>query len=149
MRHRLQSSKLGRSPEHRAATMAALVCALIERKRIETTHAKAKQARSMAEKLVTIGREELLAVSQNNKDKAIFARRKAITALRHPKFAAMLVKDVVPQFSGRNGGYTRIIKLGKRKSDSSEMVLLEWVGIAPPERKKKKKVEEKPVPPKS
>jgi len=53
------------------------------------------------------------------------------------EYIEKLLKEIVPQFSGRNGGYTRIIKLGKRRSDSSEMVLLEWVGIAPPERKKK------------
>lgn len=137
MRHRLQSSKLGRSPEHRAALITFLVCALIERKRIETTHAKAKQARTLAEKLVTVGRHELLAASQHNKDKALAYRRKAISVLHREKFVAMLVKDIVPQFDGRNGGYTRILKLGKRKSDSSEMVILEWVGIAPPVKKKK------------
>ena len=126
MRHRLQSSKLGRSPEHRAATIASLVCALIERKRIETTHAKAKQARSLAEKLVTVGKKGTLT-----------ARRNAISVLHHEEYVEKLLKEIVPQFSGRNGGYTRIIKLGKRRSDSSEMVLLEWVGIAPPERKKK------------
>jgi len=126
MRHKLQSSKLGRSPEHRAATIASLVCALIERKRIETTLAKAKQARSLAEKIVTIGKKGSIA-----------ARRQAISVLHREKHVAMLLKDVVPQYSGRNGGYTRILKLGKRRSDSSEMVLLEWVGIAPPERKKK------------
>ena len=126
MRHRLQSSKLGRSPEHRAATIASIVCALIERKRVETTLAKAKQASSLAEKMVTVGKKGTLD-----------ARRKAISVLHHEKFVVMLLKDVVPQFSGRNGGYTRILKLGKRRSDSSEMVLLEWVGIAPPEKKKK------------
>ena len=126
MRHRLQSSKLGRSPEHRAATIASLVCALIERKRIETTLAKAKQARSLAEKMVTVGKKVTLE-----------ARRRAISVLHREEYVAMLLKDVVPQFSGRNGGYTRILKLGRRRSDSSEMVLLEWVGIAPPERKKK------------
>ena len=128
MRHKLQSSKLGRSPEHRAAAIASIVCALIERKRIETTHAKAKQARSLAEKLVTIGKKGSLA-----------ARRRAISVLHREEYVAMLLKDVVPQFTGRNGGYARILKLGKRRSDSSEMVLLEWVGIAPPERKKKPK----------
>jgi len=136
MRHRLQSSKLGRRPEQRAATIASLVCALVERKRIQTTHAKAKQARSLAEKLVTLCRPGTLD-----------ARRKAISVLHREEFVAMLMKDIVPQFSGRNGGYTRIIKLGRRSSDSSEMVLLEWVGIAPPE--KKKKVEDKKKAPKA
>ncbi|MDD4870362.1 MAG: 50S ribosomal protein L17 [Kiritimatiellae bacterium] len=126
MRHRLQSSKLGRSPEHRVATIASIVCALIERKRIETTLAKAKQARSLAEKLVTTGKQGTLA-----------ARRKAISELFREEYVEKLLKEIVPQFSGRNGGYTRIVKLGKRRSDSSEMVILEWVDIAPPERKKK------------
>jgi large subunit ribosomal protein L17 len=132
MRHRKKSSMLGRSQSHRAATIASLVCALIERKRIKTTLAKAKQARSLAERMVTVGRGGDLT-----------ARRRAISELRCEESVSMLLKDIVPQFAGRNGGYTRIIKLGKRRSDSSEMVLLEWVGIAPPERKKKPKPEEK------
>jgi len=110
------------------------VCALVERKRIKTTLAKAKQARSLAEKLVTVCRQE-----------GIESRRRAISALHREEFVAMLIKDIVPQFSGRNGGYTRIIKLGKRSSDSSEMVLLEWIGIAPPERKKKVEDKNKPA----
>jgi large subunit ribosomal protein L17 len=131
MRHRLNSSKLGRSPEHRAATIASIVCALIKQKRVETTLAKAKQASSLAEKMVTFGREGTLA-----------ARRRIISVLHREEFVSMLLKDVVPQFNGRNGGYTRILKLGRRKSDSSEMTILEWVGIARPERKKKQKPEE-------
>ncbi len=126
MRHRLQSSKLGRSPEHRAAAIASLVCALIERKRIETTLAKARQARSLAEKMVTIAKQGTLA-----------GRRRALAILHRESCVEMLMKDIAPQFAGRQGGYTRILKLGKRRSDSSEMVLLEWIGIAPPERKKK------------
>jgi len=132
MRHRLQSSKLGRSPEHRAVTIASLVCALIERKRIETTLAKARQARSLAEKLVTAGKQGTLT-----------SRRKIISELRREEYAERLLKEIVPQFNDRNGGYTRIIKIGKRRSDSSEMVLLEWIGIAPPEKKKKPEKPEK------
>jgi len=133
MRHRLQSSKLGRSPEHRAAAIASLVCALIERKRIETTLAKAKQARSLAEKMVTVGKQGTLT-----------ARRRAISILHRENCVDMLLKDIAPQFSSRHGGYTRILKLGKRRSDSSEMVLLEWIGIAPPERKKKPEDKKQP-----
>src|SRR3989339_415713 len=135
MRHRLQSSKLGRSPEHRAAAIASLVCALVERKRIETTLAKAKQARSLAEKMVTVGKQGTLT-----------ARRRALSILRRENCVDMLLKDIAPQFSNRHGGYTRILKLGKRRSDSSEMVLLEWIGIAPPERKKKPEDKNQPKP---
>ncbi|OGV64830.1 MAG: 50S ribosomal protein L17 [Lentisphaerae bacterium RIFOXYA12_FULL_48_11] len=135
MRHRLQSSKLGRSPEHRAAAIASLVCALVERKRIETTLAKAKQARSLAEKMVTVGKQGTLT-----------ARRRALSILRRENCVDMLLKDIAPQFSNRHGGYTRILKLGKRRSDSSEMVLLEWIGIAPPERKKKPEDKKQPKP---
>lgn len=133
MRHKKLDKKLGRSPEHRQALMASLVCALIERKRITTSLAKAKQARRLAEKMVTLGRRGTLA-----------SRRRAIAKLRKATIVAKLLAEIVPPMAGRNGGYTRILKLGPRRSDGTEMVLLEWTGIAAPERKKRKKKEQKP-----
>ena len=117
MRHRNGNKKLGRATSHHKATMAALVCGLIKEKRIKTTVSKAKLARSMAEKMVTLGRKGTLA-----------ARRQAIAKLRNEDCVALLFSDIAPQFEGRNGGYTRVIKLGCRSSDGSEMALLEWVG---------------------
>ena len=128
MRHKKKSTKLGRSPSHRKAMLAALVCALIERKRIKTTISKAKLARSLAEKMVTLGRKGTLA-----------AQRQAVATLSNKKAASLLFKEVAPQFNGRNGGYTRVIKLGTRSGDGSDLAILEWVGIAVPDKKKKKK----------
>lgn len=132
MRHRKSGRKLGRTSEHRGALMAALVCGLIERKRIKTTLSKAKEARRVAEKLVTTARKGTLA-----------ARRLAIAELHREAVVTELFEAIVPAFEGRQGGYTRIVKLGQRSSDGSEMALLEWVDIKPPEKKKRvKKVSE-------
>ncbi len=130
MRHKVKSKKLGRSPEHRKALLASLVVNLIKRKRIKTTLAKARMAARSADKIVTIG-----------KAGTVTARRLAISKLRDKEAVAILFKDIAPQFAERAGGYTRILKLGKRASDSSEMALLEWVGIAIPVTKKKVKKE--------
>ena len=116
MRHRKKTVKLGRTSAHRNELLANLVCALIDNKRIKTTMPKAKAARSLAEKMVTLGKKGTLA-----------ARRQAAATLRNEKSVKALFDSVAPAFSERNGGYTRIIKLGRRISDSSEMVLLEWV----------------------
>lgn len=126
MRHRRKSVRLGRKAAHRKELLASLVCNLIEEKRIQTTLAKAKLARSLAEKMVTLGRAGTLA-----------ARRRAISVLRQEKCVSKLWGEVVPQLAGRQGGYTRILRLDRRSSDSSEMALLEWVGIAPADKKKK------------
>lgn len=126
MRHRKSNKKIGRTSAHREATLAAIVCNLIEEKRITTTLSKAKLARSLAEKMVTLGRRGTLA-----------ARRKAISELRQTDRVAKLFEDIAPGFADRQGGYTRIVKLGKRASDSSEMAILEWVGVDVPDKKKK------------
>ncbi len=116
MRHRKKTVKLGRTSAHRNELLANLVCALIDNKRIKTTAPKAKAARSLAEKMVTLGKKGTLA-----------ARRQAIATLKNEKSVKELFDAVAPVFESRNGGYTRIIKLGRRISDSSEMVILEWV----------------------
>ena len=116
MRHRKKTVKLGRSSAHRNELLANLVCALIDNKRIKTTAPKAKAARSLADKMVTLGKKGTLA-----------ARRQAISTLKNEKSVKELFDAVAPVFAERNGGYTRILKLGRRISDSSEMVLLEWV----------------------
>lgn len=126
MRHRKKTGRLGRSSAHRKATMSALVCSLIEEKRITTTLAKAKNARVLAEKMVTLGRKGDLA-----------ARRQALRKLLQRKPVSVLFGEIAPKYDGRNGGYTRIVKLGKRKSDSSEMAILEWVDVEVPDKKKK------------
>ena len=116
MRHRSLVKKLGRSVSHRKALMATLVCALIERKRIKTTLPKAKEARRMAERLVTLARVDSVA-----------GRRRAVSRLRRQDCVKELFEQVAPRYTERPGGYTRITKLGPRKGDGAEMALLEWV----------------------
>ena len=128
MRHKAKCRKLGRSTAHRKATVAALVRNLIREDRITTTVTKAKEARSLAEKMVTVARKGTLA-----------ARRQVIAILSDGDHVAKLFDSLVPQFEGRAGGYTRIAKLGRRRSDSSEMAVLEWLGAAPPEARKSRK----------
>lgn len=134
MRHRSGYKKLGRTSAHRSAMLAAMVCNLIEQKRITTTVTKAKLARSLAERMVTLGRKGTLA-----------ARRQALSKLHRPHLVSVLFDEITPRFEGRNGGYTRIIKLRRRPSDGSEMVLLEWVGIEVPAKRKTATPEPEPA----
>ena len=127
MRHRKKTIKLGRTSEHRAALLSSLVCNLIARKRIVTTVPKAKAARSYAEKMVTLGKRGTLA-----------SRRQALSKLRKVDAVSELFTAVAPAFKDRQGGYTRIMRLQKRASDSSEMAILEWVNYIPVAPKKKK-----------
>jgi large subunit ribosomal protein L17 len=130
MHHRRKTTKLGRSSAHRAALLASLVCGLIEQKRIRTTLAKARLARSEAEKLVTVARAGL---SNPVVARKFVARQRVLSALRHRIPMQILFKDIVPKLSGRNGGYTRIVKLDRRRGDNAEMALLEWVGLGAPD----------------
>lgn len=116
MRHRKKTVKLGRTSAHREALLSGLVCNLIAEKRITTTLAKARAARSMAEKMVTIGKRGTLA-----------DRRRAISLLHQKDRVAELFNSIAPGYAGRAGGYTRIIKMGRRPGDNSEVAILEWV----------------------
>lgn len=116
MRHQKKSIKLGRTAEHRKSLLANQVCSLIEHQRIKTTLAKAKAVRPLAEKMVTLGKKNTL-----------HARRMAFAVLRQKDAVKRLFDDVAPRAASRNGGYTRIIKLGQRKSDSAPVAFLEWV----------------------
>lgn len=120
MRHRNSSKKLGRNKAHRAAMERALVCGLIRQGRIKTTLPKARQARRAAEKLVTICRHQTLA-----------ARRTVASRLDDPGAVKQMFETIAPRYADRNGGYTRIAKLGRRRSDGSEMCVLEWVASQP------------------
>ncbi len=118
MRHRKKTIKLGRSSSHREAMLANMVCSLIKEKRIQTTLPKARAARSIAEKMVTLGKRGDL-----------HARRIAISRLHDQDSVRELFASIAPAFTERAGGYTRITKIGKRNSDASEMALLEWVDV--------------------
>ena len=124
MRHRKKTIKLGRDTAHREAMLANMVCSLIQEKRIKTTIAKARAARTIAEKMVTLGKKGDLA-----------ARRRAISKLRNKDAVAELFTNIAPAMAERQGGYTRMLKIGTRPSDASEMVILEWtdVTVAPVE----------------
>lgn len=122
MRHRRIAKKFGRSTSHRKALMRGLVTNLILESSIKTTLPKAKQARRDAEKMVTLARKGTLA-----------ARRLAASRLYGPRAVQRLFDSVVPAMEGRAGGYTRILKLGQRPSDGSEMCLLQWV-VLPSEK---------------
>jgi len=116
MRHQKKTIKLGRTAEHRKALLANQVCSLIEYQRIKTTLAKAKAVRPLAEKMVTLGKRG-----------SIHARRTALATLRQKNAVKKLFDDIAPRSTERNGGYTRIVKLGQRKSDSAPMAFIEWV----------------------
>jgi len=124
MRHRNKTVKLGRTAEHRNALLANQACSLIEHGRIKTTLAKAKAVRPIAEKMVTLAkrgglhaRRTALAMLHNNSTRTTLAVGKLFT-------------EIGPRSATRNGGYTRIIKLGPRPSDSAPMAYIEWVDIA-------------------
>jgi large subunit ribosomal protein L17 len=135
MRHRKQEKKIGRSSSHHQALLASLVCHLIKERRIKTTLTKAKLTRSKAEKMVTLARRA--AVAENVGDK-LHVRRQAISTLRDPAAVKELFEELAPKFEGRQGGYVRVLKLGQRSSDGSEMALVEWVGVEIPDKRKKK-----------
>ncbi len=131
MRHRKNTVKLGRTSAQRAALFASLVCNLILAKRVKTTLPKARAVKRLADKLVTVGKKGTLA-----------ARRQALSFLRLEKAVNELFGAVAPAMKDRAGGYTRVIKLGQRMSDSSEMCLLEWVDFVPKAPQAKKGQEE-------
>jgi large subunit ribosomal protein L17 len=136
MRHQKKTVRLGRKAEHRKALLANQVCNLIEHQRIKTTLAKAKAVRPLAEKMVTLG-----------KNGSIHARRTAFSTLRHKDAVKKLFNEIAPRSTERNGGYTRIVRLGQRRSDSASMAFIEWVDAAvvveekPTEEKKAKRKE--------
>jgi large subunit ribosomal protein L17 len=134
MRHQKKTVRLGRKAEHRKALLANQVCSLIEHQRIKTTLAKAKAVRPLAEQMVTLGKEG-----------SIHARRMAFATLRQKDAVKKLFDQIAPASTERNGGYTRIIRLGQRQSDSASMAFIEWVDAPatveekPAEEKKAKK----------
>ena len=108
--------KFGRTMEHRKMLMKSLVTNLILAESIKTTLPKAKEARKDAEKMVTIAKKGDLA-----------ARRLASSRLTEPKAVQKLFAEIAPAMKDRQGGYTRIVKLGARKGDAAEMCILQWV----------------------
>jgi large subunit ribosomal protein L17 len=132
MRHLKRTNKLGRKGDHRNAMLANLVCSLIKHKRVTTTVPKAKAARSVAEKLVTLG-----------KSGTLHDRRLAAARLHQEDAVKTLFADIAPTFKDRPGGYTRIIRLNQRQGDAAQLAILEWVEEFAASEPAKKKTEAK------
>ena len=123
MRHLKRTAKLGRTGQHRNRMLASLVCSLIKHRRITTTLAKAKAARSVAEKMITLGKAGTL-----------HDRRLASARLHQDEEAVkMLFNEIAPTQKERRGGYTRIVRLGQRQGDAAQLVILEFVDVPLPE----------------
>jgi large subunit ribosomal protein L17 len=126
MRHQNSGRKLKRTSSHRKATLAALCTALIVHKRIKTTVAKAKETRMFVEKIITRAKNAVAAETAPDK-KNISARREVFASLRSKDAVSVLFKDIAPKVAGRPGGYTRVVKLGRRLGDGAELAVLELV----------------------
>ena len=124
MRHNKRKHKLGVSGPHRSAMMGNLMTALITHGRIETTISKARALRPVIEKIITLAKK---AEKANDAARKLHYRRLAITRIRDKNAVAKLFDELVSEFTDRNGGYTRIYKLGQRIGDAAEMGLIEFV----------------------
>jgi len=116
MRHRVAGRKLNRTTSHRKALLRTMVTEFLENEKIITTVPKAKELRSVAEKMITLGKNE-----------SLHKRRQALGYLRKKSVVFKLFDSLGPRFADRNGGYTRIIRLGRRVGDNTELALLEFV----------------------
>ncbi|MFQ6112585.1 MAG: 50S ribosomal protein L17 [bacterium] len=144
MRHRKAGRKLKRTASHRRALLSNIAASLIEHKQIKTTTAKAKEACRTIERLITFAKRGTLA-----------DRRQVLRTIKDKKIVKTLFDDIAPSYADRNGGYTRVIRLGRRRGDGAELALLELVGYEgvriekqkareEEKAKKAKKKEEKP-----
>ena len=145
MRHRIRKAKLGRTTEHRTRMLNNLVCSLIKHRKVKTTLAKAKAARVVADKMVTLGKKgqadgadvqyrRLIASRLQQNTRTFFPKKNGVTGREQRAYwrenedvVRILFEDIAPGFENRNGGYTRVIKLGRRQGDAAEMAILEWV----------------------
>ncbi len=116
MRHRKTTFKINRHSEHRHSLLANMVCSLFKEGRISTTTKRAKFARSLAERMITLG-----------KDGSLAARRRAIAVLHQKDIVAKLFSEIAPTYATRPGGYTRMMHIGQRQGDAAQMSFLELV----------------------
>jgi large subunit ribosomal protein L17 len=134
MRHLVGGSKLGKQPAHRRAVLRNLVTNVIERERITTTIARARAARPLVEKMITLGKRDTL-----------HARRQAAAFLQTSDATKKLFGEIAPRFSDRPGGYTRIVRVGWRIGDGAELAILELIGSELKKKEKKAKKEKAPA----
>lgn len=132
MRHRVKGKKLNRDSGHRKALRLNLALALLKNERIQTTEAKAEFVRGHVEKIITVAKRGLAkAEEKSDQAVAVHARRIAASRLNNDReIVKKLFDELAPRYKDRPGGYTRIYKLGPRKGDNAEMVLLELVDRA-------------------
>lgn len=123
MRHKVAGGKLGRSKDHRKALRRNLIKELFDHGRIQTTRAKADAVRGQAERLITLAKRGL----QASQIQQVHARRLVAARLADAASVRKLFDDIAPRFENRQGGYTRVVKLGPRLGDAAEMVILELV----------------------
>lgn len=116
MRHRKKGRSLSRTPSHKKATLRNMATSLFRHERIETTRAKAKELRPFAEKLISISRQD-----------DVYSRRRVRRHIRDREILEKLFDRIAPRFEDRDGGYTRILKLGARRGDGAEKALIELV----------------------
>ena len=108
--------KLGRTSDHRRAMLRAMVTYLLENGKIETTVTRAKEVRAMAEKMITLGKQEDL-----------HSKRQVFSYITKETVAKKVIDEIGPKYADRNGGYTRIIRTGVRRGDAAEMAIIELV----------------------
>ena len=116
MRHLKEGRKLGRTASHRKALLRNMVSSLLEFEKIETTDAKAKELRKVADQMITWGKRGDL-----------HARRQSLRVISSKKIVQKLFDDIAPRFKERKGGYTRIIKVGRRKGDNAPLSIIEFI----------------------
>ena len=122
--------KLGRTTAHRKAMLRGLVTLLLENGKVETTLTRAKEVRSVAEKMITLGKKNTLA-----------SRRSALAYITKEDVVTKLFNEIAPKYENRNGGYTQIFKMGPRRGDAAEMAIIKLVDEAVAEAKKEEKAE--------
>ncbi|MDH4270777.1 MAG: 50S ribosomal protein L17 [Candidatus Aminicenantes bacterium] len=128
MRHKVKGRKLRRPTAHRMAMLRNLVTSFLEKERVRTTLAKAKEARPLAEKMITLGKKGTL-----------HARRQVMAFVRKEGVVTKVFDELGPRFGQRPGGYSRIVKLGLRGGDGAQMAMLELIGSEFKKKAKKKK----------
>lgn len=128
MRHRKGGSKLGRNPAHRRATLRNLVTNIIVRERVQTTLPRARAARPLVERMITLGKRD-----------SLHTRRQAAAFLMTPAAVKKLFGELAPRFAERPGGYTRIVRAGWRNGDNAAVAVLELIGSELKVKQEKKK----------
>ena len=132
MRHHKAGRKLGRQSSHRISMLRNMVTSFFDDERIETTDAKAKELRKLAEKMITLGKQG-----------SLHARRHALTVIKDRKVVKKLFEDIAPRFQEGQGGYTRIFKAGHRPGDGALVSVIELTSKPPATKKEKAKTKEK------